>query len=216
MRRRRNQTYAGDGVAHLGDELIHFMARQLAAFTGLGTLGHLDLQVVGIHQVIRGDSETGGSDLLDGAAPQVAIGIRFEAGFIFPALARVGFGAYAIHGNGKGLVRFLRNGAERHGASGKALDDLLGGLDFLQRDRVLRFFDFQQSAQSAELTVLVIDEVGVFLERLRALLRDGVLQLGDGERIDQVILATRAVLVITAHRELGIGLGEGKEGVPVL
>ncbi len=37
--------------------------------------------------------------------------------------------------------------------------------------------------------VLLVDQVGVFLERLESLLTHGVLELADGLRIQQVILA---------------------------
>ena len=65
MRRRRNQAHARGGVAHLGDMLIHFIAGQLTAFAGLGALGDLDLDIVGIDQIFGGDAETARGDLLD-------------------------------------------------------------------------------------------------------------------------------------------------------
>ena len=57
VRRRRDQAHAGDGVAHARDGLIHLVAGKLAAFAGLGALRHLDLQLVGVDQVIGGDAE---------------------------------------------------------------------------------------------------------------------------------------------------------------
>jgi hypothetical protein len=41
------------------------VAGQLAALAGLGALRHLDLDVVGVHQVLAGDAEAAGGDLLD-------------------------------------------------------------------------------------------------------------------------------------------------------
>ncbi len=52
MRRRRNQTHAGNRMPHARDHFVHFVAGQLAAFAGLGALRDLDLQLVGVHQVI--------------------------------------------------------------------------------------------------------------------------------------------------------------------
>ena len=52
MRRRRNQRHAGNRMAHPRDDLVHFVAGKLAAFAGLGALRDLDLQLVGVHQVI--------------------------------------------------------------------------------------------------------------------------------------------------------------------
>ena len=107
MRRRRDQAYAGDGMAHPRDDFVHFVAGQLAAFAGLGALRHFDLQFVGVDQVIGGDAEARGGHLLDRAAAPVAVGIALEASFVFPALAGVGFAADAVHGDGQSLVRFL-------------------------------------------------------------------------------------------------------------
>jgi len=52
MRRRRYQGDAGCGVADPGDVLADFMSRQLAALAGLGTLRDLDLQLIGMDQIV--------------------------------------------------------------------------------------------------------------------------------------------------------------------
>ena len=52
MRRRRDQADAGRRVAHPGDVLVDLVAGQLAALAGLGALRHLDLDVVGVDQVL--------------------------------------------------------------------------------------------------------------------------------------------------------------------
>ena len=57
VRRRRDEADAGRGVAHLGDPGIDLLARELAAFAGLGALGHLDLQLARVDQVVAGDAE---------------------------------------------------------------------------------------------------------------------------------------------------------------
>ena len=46
-----------------------------------------------------------------------------------------------------------------------------------------------------------------------AFLPHGVLQLLDGQRIEEVILAARAVLIVAAHRQFGIEFGLRAEGV---
>ncbi|HEY6932097.1 MAG TPA: glutamate synthase large subunit, partial [Marmoricola sp.] len=46
---------AGVSKAHAGDVLVDLMAGQLTALPGLGALGHLDLDVVGVDQVLGGD-----------------------------------------------------------------------------------------------------------------------------------------------------------------
>ena len=116
------------------DHVIHLVAGKLAAFAGLRALRHLDLQLVGVDQVVRSNAEARRRDLLDRAAPQVSVGIRLVALFVFATLAGIGLAPDAVHGDGQGLVRFLADRAERHGSGGKALDDLFGRLDFLERN----------------------------------------------------------------------------------
>ena len=48
---------------------------QLAALAGLGALSHLDLQLVGVDEVVDRYAEATGGDLLDRRAPAVAVGI---------------------------------------------------------------------------------------------------------------------------------------------
>ena len=68
MRRRRDEADAGDGVADARDVVVDFVAGQLAAFAGLCALRHLDLQLVGVDEVVGGDAEAAAGHLLDGAA----------------------------------------------------------------------------------------------------------------------------------------------------
>src|SRR5258705_12635507 len=68
MRRRAYEPHAGCGVPSLGDVRIHLEARKLTALTGFGALGHLDLDVGGVDQVIAGDAEAAGGDLVHSAA----------------------------------------------------------------------------------------------------------------------------------------------------
>eukprot|EP00962_Isochrysis_galbana_P006459 scaffold1734_cov113-Isochrysis_galbana.AAC.26 len=88
VRRGRDEADAGSGAARLGDELGHLVPGQLAALTRLGALRHLDLDLVRIGQVLGGDAEAAGGDLLDGGPPVV-----LEAQRVLTALARVGLAA---------------------------------------------------------------------------------------------------------------------------
>jgi len=71
MRGRRDQAHPGYRVARFRDVLGHLVARQLPALARLGSLRHLDLEVVGVRQVRAGDSEATRGHLLDGGAPVV-------------------------------------------------------------------------------------------------------------------------------------------------
>src|SRR5262249_32729457 len=73
VRRRRDQADAGRRVAHFGDGLVDLVAGQLSAFAGLGALRHLDLHHVRVDQVLGGDAEPAGGDLLDRRAHRVAV-----------------------------------------------------------------------------------------------------------------------------------------------
>jgi len=60
---------------------------ELAALAGLRPLGHLDLEVVRVHEVLARDAETRGRDLLDRAPPRVAVSVAPVARRVLAALA---------------------------------------------------------------------------------------------------------------------------------
>ena len=60
------------------------------------------------------------------------------------------------------------------------------------------------------------DRFCIFLERGEAVLPHRVLHLTDGERIEQVIFAALAVLILAAHDQLGFRIRERLEGVGML
>src|SRR6185503_10640245 len=81
VRRRRDQADARRRVAQPGDVVVDLVAGQLAALAGLGALRHLDLQAVGVDEVVRRDAEAARGDLLDRGTTLVA-----EAARVLPAL----------------------------------------------------------------------------------------------------------------------------------
>ena len=84
------------------------------------------------------------------------------------------------------------------------------------RDGRVGVLELEQTAQRAEIAVLIVEQVGVFLERGRIVLPHRVLQLADGLRIEQVILAALAILIMAANDQFGLRFGERLEGVGVL
>ncbi len=216
VRRRRNQAHAGYRVARLGDDRIHLVPRQLTALARLCALRHLDLQLVGIHQVIRRHAEAATGHLLHRRAPRVAIGVRLEALFFFTALAGVGHSAQPVHGDRQRLVRFLADRPIAHCACREALDDLFGWLDFLQRNGIVGVLQLHQSAQRTQVAILIVQQIGVLLEGLRIVLAHRLLQLADGLRILQVILAADAELILPADHQLGLRFGQRLESILVL
>ena len=68
VRRRGDQADAGRRVPHLGDPGLDLVAGELAALARLGPLRHLDLQLVGVDQVLARHAEPARGHLLDRAA----------------------------------------------------------------------------------------------------------------------------------------------------
>src|SRR3954453_18317248 len=111
----------------LGDPRIDLGTGQLSALTGLGALRHLDLNVVGVGEVVAGDAEPAGRDLLDG---RPALWVVRRVG-VPPAPAGVALAAEAVH---RDRERFGRLGSDRsigHGAGGEPRHYLGDGLDLV-------------------------------------------------------------------------------------
>src|SRR5450631_4556603 len=216
MRWWRNQTDTGNGMPQAGDHIVDFMAWELAALTGFRALRHLDLQLVGIDEVVRSHAETRRGYLLHGASPQIAASVGLETFFVFSALARVRLAADAIHGDGKSLVGFLADGSERHGTRCEALHDFFTRFNFFKRNGRVALLQPHQTAQGASVGALVVNEVRVLLKSLEAILPHRLLQFADGLRIEQVILAINPLVIAAADCQLSFELSQRTEGVLVL
>ena len=72
VRRRRDQADARRRVAQARDVAVDLVAGQLAALARLGALRDLDLELVGVDQVVHGHAEAAGGHLLDRRAAFVA------------------------------------------------------------------------------------------------------------------------------------------------
>lgn len=127
VRRRRNKRDARSGVTGPADRSRHLVSGQFTAFSRLGTLSHLDLQLVRVGEVIRRDTETARRDLLDGGATRVpdrleVHGVRVLAFIlgtrsgnrerslgILAAFTRVRLAAETVHGDCQSSVRLHGN-----------------------------------------------------------------------------------------------------------
>ena len=197
----RDQPDARRRVPGLGDVRIHLVARKLAALTGFGALSHLDLDVGGVDQVVAGDSEAAGGDLLDRAAPLRIV----ETVDVLAALAGVGPAAEVVHGDRHGLVGLGRDGAVAHRAGVESGDDRLDGFDFLQRHRCpMSLFELEQSAQGAALLGQPVHLIGVLREDLVPTGAGRMLQQEDHFRGEQVQFALAAERVLAAHLEAAV------------
>ena len=190
-------------MADLGDPRVDLVAGELAALTGLGALGHLDLDVVGVDEVLGGHAEPAGGNLLDGRPHRVAVLERHVPAGLLATLTGVRLGAEAVHRDGEVGVRLPRDRAERHGPGGEPFHDLRGGLDLVERDRLIEGVELEQAAQVLQLAGLVVDDPGVLLEELVVAGTHGVLQCGDRLRRPHVLLAAEAEGIVTADVEFG-------------
>ena len=186
VRRRADQAHPRRGVADAGDHLIDLVAGQFAALPRLGALHDLDLQLIGVGEVMDGHAEAPAGHLLDGAALGVPVGQGRKAARVLAALASVGLAADAVHGDGQGLVGFGADGAEAHGAGGEAAQDCALRLHFVQVQGFGDGLEVQQAAQGGagrSLRVGVLREapIGRFV-----IAAGGHLQVGDGLGVPHV------------------------------
>ena len=194
----RDQPDAGRRVPGLGDVRIHLVARKLAALTGFGALSHLDLDVGGVDQVVAGDAEAAGGDLLDRAAASRVV----ETVDVLTALAGVGPAAEVVHGDRHGLVGLGGDRAVAHRAGVEPGDDRLDGFDFLQRHGWPQaLLELEQSAQGAAFRGQAVHLVGVLAEDVVAARAGRMLQQENHFRGEQVQFAFAAERVFAADLE---------------
>src|SRR6185437_1976186 len=201
MRRRRYQADARRGVAHRRDVLVDLVTGKLAAFSGLGALCHLDLDVVGVDQILGGHAEAARGDLLDLRAHRIAVGQRRVAVGFLAAFARVRAAANAVHRDGERRVRLAADRAEAHGTGGEALDDLHRRLNLVERYGLVREFELHQSAKREKPFALLVDAGSESLVVVRCIAAHRVLEPGNRLRGPGVVLAAQAVGVVAADVE---------------
>ena len=103
---------------------------------------------------------------------------------------------------------FARDRAERHRAGGEALDDLLGGLDFIERDRlalvVLGSLELEQAAQRQQLLGLLVQHLRVGAIALLRVAANRMLKQRHGLGVPGMVFAARAVGIFAADIERGL------------
>ena len=119
----RNQRHAGCRVPEFCDEFRHLEAGQLPALAGLGALGHLDLDLAALVEVLGRHAEASGGNLLDGRVRVVAVWPGLESRGIFAALARVRLRTDPVHGDVQRAMGFRGQCAKGHAGRHEALRD---------------------------------------------------------------------------------------------
>ena len=219
VRRRRDQTDPGRRVPGPRHPRVDLVRGQLAALARLGALRHLDLQVVGVDEVLARHPEPTARDLLDRRALRVAVGQRLVAVGVLPALTGVGLAAEPVHRDRQRLVRLLADRAVRHRAGREPTHDGLDRLDLVDRDRRTAFaVEAEEPPQGHEALGLLVDARRVGLEDVVALGPRGVLEPEDRLRVEQVRLTLATPLVLPTDGEPTVGrrdaAGRVGRGVP--
>ena len=101
-------------MTHTRNLLIDLVTRQLPAFTGLGALRHLDLDIVRVDQVLVGHPETPRRNLFDRRSLGIhrTIGQRIEAVRLRAAFTGVRLAADRVHRPGERRVGLVGDRAE--------------------------------------------------------------------------------------------------------
>src|SRR5260370_11464463 len=92
--RRRNQRRAWGGVADARDVFADLLRGQLAAFARFRALGHFDFKFLGVDEIIGGDSEAAGGDLLDFVGRRGLEALRLG---LFAAFAGIAASSQLVH-----------------------------------------------------------------------------------------------------------------------
>src|SRR6478609_669716 len=203
---RRDQSNAGRRVPRTRDPGVHLETGQLTALPRLGPLCDLDLNVIGVDEVMTSDTEPARCHLLDRGSTHIAVRIRGETPRVLASLTAVRLAADPIHRNRERLVRLGRNRAVRHGTGREPAHDLGYRLHLVQRDgRPNALAQCEQPPQRAAFAIEPLDRLGVFPEHLVATLPGGVLKEEHRLRIEQVQFSLAAPQVLTAYVEPAMG-----------
>jgi hypothetical protein len=129
--RRTNEADTRSGVTGLSDRARDLVAGKLTTLTRLSTLSHLDLELIGISEVVGGNTETSRSNLLDSGAHSITV-LHAQATLgIFTTFTSVGLATQTVHGDSKGRVRLHGDGTVRHGTGNKAAHNVSPRLDLV-------------------------------------------------------------------------------------
>ena len=104
--RRRDQFNPRCGLTHPSNIFINLMAGQLSTLAGLGTLGHLNLEVGSIDQIVGSYTEPTGGDLFNGAAARITVLVQPVTPVVFSTLTGVAARRHSVHGDGHHFVGF--------------------------------------------------------------------------------------------------------------
>mmetsp|Transcript_5181 Transcript_5181/g.9443 ORF Transcript_5181/g.9443 Transcript_5181/m.9443 type:complete len:269 (-) Transcript_5181:1853-2659(-) len=192
MWRGTDKSHPGGCVSVLRNVLRDLEPWKLSALARLGPLSHLNLDLIAIGKVVACNTEPSRGDLLDARPPivQKALGI-------LPSLASITTSPQRIHGFRQGLMCLAADGAERHGTSGEALDNLLCRLDLVQGHGTGGVELKLELATEGDLHILLVSDAGEFLVGLAGVSPCSNLQVGHTTRSIQMSLSPIPVMQLS-------------------
>src|SRR5579884_4210002 len=119
MRWRRDHRDTRYGVTEPRDHRGDLVRRKLAALTGFRSLSHLDLELLGVSQVLRGYPESSRSDLLGLVVGRIAPAYPLVPRRVFTTLAGVAARSDSVHRDRDRLVRLGAESSEGHRLCGE-------------------------------------------------------------------------------------------------
>ena len=137
MRWRRNKGNTGNGMTRLCNDFVHFITRQLSAFSGFSPLCHFYLYFIGIHQIFCRNTETSGSDLFYCRTHGKSVFQRNETNGIFSSFSSITTSANFIHCQSYCLMSFFTDRPETHCSCNKTLHNMRNGFYIFDRNRIL-------------------------------------------------------------------------------
>ena len=185
----------------MSDGTNDLMTRQFTTLTRLCTLRHLDLQLIGVSQIMRRNTETARSNLLDSRSHSIAILHSLATLRILTTFTGIRLATKTIHSNGQSRVRFHRDGTIRHSTRNKATHNLRPRLDLINGDRsALIKVELKHTTQGTVLDSLMFG-LRVSLVRLVILTADCILHIGNANGVIDVCLATITPMILAGFRK---------------
>ena len=111
-------------------------------------------------------------------------------------------------------MSFFADRAERHRAGREALYDFFGGLDFFDRKLACRSSSASSSRARVQRLALWLSMRSVYSWKvLKLSCRTACCSLLIVKRIEQVIFAIDALVIVSADRQFSLELGQWAEGI---
>ena len=188
---RRNQRDSRYRVTSACNDFIDLETRQLTTLARLGTLSNLDLNFVGINEILGSYTKTTRSHLLDCASCACAILARCKTSGILAAFTGITASTNFVHSNGNRFMRFLTDRTKRHCSCNKSFCNSFYRFYFIDTNRCT-LLEFQEITNKHRHS-FVVDSCSVLFKFLVATQAGCKLESYNRLRIPSVVFAVFAI-----------------------